>query len=460
MTDMIDRHFLRRGTGVARLVGTGLVLMLGTGCLDQLTQATQRDEIPPDALTTAAGAAALYAGALQRFGYAIDGNSGGTEGQTLVSGMMADEWFHSGTFTTRQDYDQRATSLDNGTLAGVFRNLQDARLAAKRAITAVEGTSANAAGDERIGALQNRIGAVYLIAAQNYCNGVPFSEVVDGQVEYGQPLTTADMLTEAVSWFDQALAGPAGAGSVNHNTARLLKARALTLEGRSQLSAAAALAASVPTDFAAVSEHSLANSTNENGVYVFNHLSQRWSMAHHDGGNGLPFRGAGDGTDPAQADPRLLWKRDGIGFDNESPQYDWLGSGDRDASQPFAKGQEARLIEAEAALEAGDAPGFMTKLNDLRATVAGLAPLTDPGTTAGREDLLFSERAFWLFGTGTRLSDLRREIRQYGRNAESIFPTGPYFRPGSGDYGNDVNIPVPNTEDQNPNFTACIDRNA
>jgi hypothetical protein len=90
--------------------------------------------------------------------------------------------------------------------------------------------------------------------------------------------------------------------------------------------------------------------------------------------------------------------------------------------------------------------------------VTGLTPLTDPGTAAGRVDLLFRERAFWLYGTGSRLSDLRRMVRQYGRNAETVFPSGAYFRAGT--YGTDVNFAVPTVENQNPNFTACTDRNA
>jgi hypothetical protein len=84
------------------------------------------------------------------------------------------------------------------------------------------------------------------------------------------------------------------------------------------------------------------------------------------------------------------------------------------------------------------------------------AHLTDPGTPAARQDLMFRERAFWLFATGHRLGDLRRFVRQYGRGAETVFPTGLHFK-GS-NYGPDVNIPVPFNERNNPNFTGCIDR--
>ena len=51
-------------------------------------------------------------------------------------------------------------------------------------------------------------------------------------------------------------------------------------------------------------------------------------------------------------------------------------------------------------------------------------PLTDPGDLDARVDLLFRERAFWLFLSGRRLGDLRRLIEHYGRDPESVFPTG------------------------------------
>ena len=81
-----------------------------------------------------------------------------------------------------------------------------------------------------------------------------------------------------------------------------------------------------------------------------------------------------------------------------------------DANVTVASGLEALLIKAESQLAAGDAPGFIATLNAARATNATLAasPLIDPGTPAGRVDLLFRERGFWLYLTGHRLGDLRR----------------------------------------------------
>lgn len=77
-----------------------------------------------------------------------------------------------------------------------------------------------------------------------------------------------------------------------------------------------------------------------------------------------------------------------------------------------------------------------------------LADLAAPADNAAAVDMLFSERAFWLFAQAHRLSDMRRLIRQYGRDAESVFPTGAYYKGNV--YGTDVNFPIPNTEANNP----------
>jgi hypothetical protein len=52
-------------------------------------------------------------------------------------------------------------------------------------------------------------------------------------------------------------------------------------------------------------------------------------------------------------------------------------------------------------------------------------------------------------------------IRQYGRAANTVFPTGGWHK--GGNYGTDVNLPNPQAEENNPNVPAghtCLDRNA
>ena len=93
--------------------------------------------------------------------------------------------------------------------------------------------------------------------------------------------------------------------------------------------------------------------------------------------------------------------------------------------------------------------------------LAAMAPLAaSPTTQAAAVDMLFTERAKWLWLTGHRLGDMRRLIRQYGRAQTTVFPIGTLqYRP-SDTYGTDVNFIVPFPEKNNPLFTGCIDRAA
>jgi hypothetical protein len=118
---------------------------------------------------------------------------------------------------------------------------------------------------------------------------------------------------------------------------------------------------------------------------------------------------------------------------------------------------EARLIEAEAQLSNGTSAAYLATLNTLRAG-AGLTAISDPGTAAARVDQFFAERAYWLWLTGHRLSDLRRLIRQYGRSQATVFPTG--VTPYGTAYGTDVTLPIPFEEINNPNYTVCTERGA
>ena len=100
----------------------------------------------------------------------------------------------------------------------------------------------------------------------------------------------------------------------------------------------------------------------------------------------------------------------------------------------------------------------------------GLHPLADPGLgllPAGksamdvRVDLLFAERAYWLFLTGERQGDLRRLVRNYGRSSETVYPTGTYLPNGQlPSYGGDVSLNIPSAERNNPQFHGCLSQGA
>jgi hypothetical protein len=126
------------------------------------------------------------------------------------------------------------------------------------------------------------------------------------------------------------------------------------------------------------------------------------------------------------------------------------------SSLPLASGVEAQLIVAENQLKTGGS--WLATLNALRAGVPGLAPLTDPGSPAARVNLLFHERAFWLFLTAHRLGDMRRLVRQYGRDPQTVYPIG--LTIGSHPYGTDVAFAISEAELNNPNFHGCLNTHA
>jgi hypothetical protein len=185
---------------------------------------------------------------------------------------------------------------------------------------------------------------------------------------------------------------------------------------------------------------------------------------------------AGDSTDLAGPilnaipfarlnDPRVSVKIDGKAEDNTSVYYGVLNWG-RDDPVPVASGIDARLIEAEAKLQANDIAGMMTILNALRTAPpklgnfqpATMTALPTPATQDAAISLYFREKALWQYARGQRLSDLRRLVRQYGRAQDKVYPSGQQYK--GVPYGSDTAMPVPDAERVNPQFSGCLDKNA
>ena len=429
------------------LVFAVLTLAACSGLLD----VKDPDIINPGDVQSPDGAVAAYNGAIGDFAFANDGDNGANEGQILVSGVFSDEYIDVETFPTRIEYDSRAISERNGTLTAVYFNLHKARVATEVAAGALQqylDTSRT-----RIGEMLALAGFTYVYFAENYCSGVPFSErLPDGSIAYGQPETTTEILDRAVARFDSALGYTTNASILR--LAAIGKGRALLDKG-DFVGANAAVAGVTAGQYQTA--HSLSTGRQQNGVYVFNNPggarsgTARFGVSDAEGTNGLNFRSA--------ADPRVPTQQMGLGFDNTSPLWVYLRLANPTSPITVAGYVEARLIRAEAALNAGASAAGIDTLNAIRADAANnggftLAALTDPGTAAGRVDLLFRERAFWLFATGHRLGDLRRLARApYSRALNTLFPIGPY--PKGTVYGQNVNLTVPFDERNNPNFTGC-----
>lgn len=430
---------------VAALVA--VVLAACSGLLD----VQDPDIINPGDVNNPDGAVAAYNGAIGDFAFANDGDNGGTEGQVLVSGVMADEYYDSETFPTRIEYDSRAINETNGTLNAVFFNLQKARVSLEGAAGALETFAPTPTS--RVGEMLALAGFTYVYFAENYCSAVPFSErQPDGSIAYGTPETTTEILDRAIARFDSAAGITTDAGI--RSLAAVGKGRALL--DKADFAGAAAAVAGVPTNYLYRVFHSTATGRQNNGIFVFNNQAPagtgRFSVADTEGTVGLDFRSAGD--------PRVVAPQNGLGFDGVSKLYVLQKYTGPTSPTHIADGIEARLIEAEAQLQGGNGAGMVASLNALRADAANnggfnLAALADPGTQVGREDLLFRERAFWMFATGHRLGDLRRLARApYSRAVNSIYPNGPYTHAGT-QFGSNTELPVPFSERNNPNYTGC-----
>ena len=447
------------------------MVLLATGALacqpSEILDVTDPDIINPSDVQSAAGANAVRVGAIGRLTAATSGGSGSSEGLFLLSGLLADEWINGDSFIYRQQVDQRVITIDNTFLLDVDRMLQRSRLSAEQATQLLAQFNPNGPPSDVAemffveAYVENTIG-------EHYCNGLIFSDVVNGVEQYGTPITDAAAFARALAHADSGLAlitGTTAADTKIKNALSVVKARILTNLNRQ--SDAAAAVAGVPTSFSYVNFHG--QTTLDNAIWSYNNVARRYSISNNEGGNGLNFATANDPRIPSCLGGDAKCTANGVTLkgrdDGTTPVTVQLVWPTRDASVSIASGIEARMYEAEAAYKAGNNALFIQKLNQARTEggIAGLAAnLTDPGTNAAREDLLFRERAFWLFGRGYRVGDMRRLIRQYGRSATSVFPTGAWHK--GGNYGTDVNFPVPQAETNNPNLTGatntCIDRNA
>lgn len=329
-----------------------------------------------------------------------------------------------------------------------YNLLQTARVAASHAVIwylrhGIESQRA------QLGEMYALRGYVTVALAEQVCPGFALHELDGVRPSYGMPLTTEGVLKHALANLDSAVAHATDSARIV-NFAQVSRARALTALGRFEEAATAASV--VPTSFSINGVYGISgHKTNFLSRITYNPTSDNTSVSDREGGNGLDFVSAGDPRVP------VTW----IGTAHDDVTELSAPTNYQDASAPIsiASGLEARLIEAEADLRAGGT-AWLSLLNDLRATqiTPALEPLSDPGTDAERVDLLFRERAFWLFGTGHRLGDLRRLIAHYVRAADDVFPSGVHVTGAA--YGNATSIPfIPVGEDRaDTGVTGCTDR--
>lgn len=459
---MTHISFWHRGRRTAIAIACGSVFLGGCDVNTALLEPEQPGVISPEAVASATAANALWTGALGQWKTAMNGG----EGIWNWEGLFTDEVRSVDTFTQRQNADQRNLQTDDGVLRGIYNTAQQARGRARDAIDALLTYEPTATGKQHVGEMYVMMGYIEMELSQAFCNGVPFGETVDGQPQYTAPLTNADGFKLAISRIDTALTFLTGtdAGSLAIKYAALItKARAQVDLG--DFAGAAATVASVPTSF------------QYNFTFSQTTLSNAWWSL----GASRKGYSAGDSTDVAGQilnaipfaelnDPRVSVTDTHTKAEDNVSDFVLVNNWGREDPVPALSGIDARLIEAEAKLQANDVPGTMAILNALRASpevlgtfeVPAMAALPTPATQTDAVSLFFREKALWQFERGYRMDDLRRLVRQYGRAQDKVFPSGEFTSSGApaGQYGTQVAFPIPDYEKTNPNFHGCLDTNA
>jgi hypothetical protein len=459
----------------ARLTAVGVaalmpVLLSSCNARDILLSPQQPGVIGPGSVTTPTGAEALRIGALGSLKTWFAGGGVNFSNLPMMGDLLTDVWASGDTQAQHNETDGRLVQSSNGVLSGAYTSAQQARGFAQTAITALR-TYVTPPPAASIGELYFAIGFAELQMSEVFCNGVPFGNMVNGVPVYTAPISNADGFRLASARFDTALALVTGTDAQSVAIARVNKiAKARAQVDLGNYAAAAALVADVPTSYQYLLTFSLTTTSSE--LFLLNYtqpsrfvVGDSFALVNGQPSlirNALPFASANDPRVPVAGSTTNTLKA----FDGSTP---WVGQRLYGQTDPFPvlTGIDARLIEAEAKIATGDYSGMLSTLNSLRTapqtignkTIPAMAALTNAPTTKDAAlNIYFREKAFWQFGRGFRLGDLRRLIRQYGRTADNVFPMGAFFK--GGNYGGDVNLPMVDTELTNPNFKGCIDRSA
>lgn len=364
------------------------------------------------------------------------------------------------------------TSIDarNVRFERSYNALQAARNAAHLAISML-----HEYGDDRYPHLLSELYSLkaysIVLLSELYCSGVPLSTIdLAGDYTYTKGYSTKELLEISVSLFDSALV-LADDSSTLRVLATMGAARAQLSLGNFQDVLVYLDKAGSKTDAYTIPALIDIPSGGLNPIKELPFLTLY--INHKEGGNGLDYR---------SSDPRVpysfhrMYQQDSLFITSKynSP----AGSSEITVASTI----EARLMEAEAKL-VDDNSDWLAVLNSLRTDggyqiidsdtiwnkgiggVENLPPLKAPETKDSSTDMLFRERAFWLFLSGHRQGDLRRLVRQYERDPELVYPSG-YYGGFNGmlydvTYGDQIVFLVPQEEiNSNPLYSGCIHEGA
>jgi hypothetical protein len=320
----------------------------------------------------------------------------------VYQSLMGDTYQHTGTW---QGYDE----IDHGRFvygAVEMDNVMNSLLRARWFADSAEERFINVLGEaeaaKSVYTAQARLGGAFadLVLGMTFCEAPAVAD--------GPAVSDKEMLAQAISKFTATIATAQAAGAADYATAALAgRARAKLVAG--DYAGAAADAKGVPTSFVYYAKY---NNQSANWIVTvttatFNKAAgmrdKWWPLIENAGGPTFmkdPYTMEFDKRKPVYFDG-------GRSTDNITPHYSqWKFKVETD-DIAMVRGQEMRLIEAEALMRTNNYAGAMTIINAGRAAV-GLTALPVPTDPTVMRDILLSERDAELFMEGMRAVDLYR----------------------------------------------------
>jgi hypothetical protein len=241
-----------------------------------------------------------------------------------------------------------------------------------------------------IGRAANYAGYSLVLLGESMCSAA---------INIGPELSKTQLWEEAKARFDIAVTAATTANdNAMLNMARVGRAR--TLLNLGQVAAAGTDATGVPAGFA-VNAAALATGNNRQVNLVFVHTRQSNFSSVDESFVGLTFGGV--------PDPRVTVNvTTTLGSNGVTPIRQVMKYADRGAPIPIARTSEARLIQAEAQVAAGNLQAAVDIINALH-TAANIPPYDGTGQSAAQVlAQVIEERRRELFMEGQRLGDMNR----------------------------------------------------
>jgi hypothetical protein len=412
--------------------------LLGSASCEGLLDVDTPSRIPAEELETPGNAGLLVTGAVADFECAFGAYAvlGGLIGEELIDATQTADRFP---YDRRdmQSSDRRYSAFGCEAL-GVYTPLQTARASAENVIRLLNGwTDAEVPNRQFLIAKASAYAGYSLqLLGESFCSMAVSTINADRSVNYGGEIIPDSVFRLADARFSDAIT-VAQALPVSAATTEVLNmalvGRARARQSLSDWTGATADAAVVPPAFVKTVTASATSGRRENRVWSQNITTNATSV-------GEPYRQMDRDGDPRVAlDSTTVVSVTGIRIWRASGRYPTAGS-----SFSLATGNEARLILAEGEWQAGNYAAARDSLNFFRARGGQTALITvDPDTLLVE---VVDQRRRELFLDGHHLGDVIR----YGIVLAP--PAGTAYH-GSGNYGSQVCLPLPDVERlNNPNI--------